>query len=96
MIRTINKELEDLLKSPKGFDFLFNNIKDDEIKELFGNYTKARDFISDDNWRYRFYFTKWNEYVDIYTQYDPVVDTLVYLLDDKQIPNLNSNYLQQL
>lgn len=88
MIRAINKELEELLKSPKGFDFLFNDIKDDEIKELFGNYTKARDFISDDNWRYRFYFTKWNEYVDIYTQYDAPTDCLCYLLNGERIPLL--------
>lgn len=91
MNRTISKELEDLLKSPKGFDFLFNDIKDDEIKDLFGNYTKARDFISEDNFRYRFYFTKWNEYVDVHTQYDAPVDSLIYILNGKQIPELNSN-----
>ena len=92
MIRTINKELEELLKSPEGFDFLFNELENEEIKESFGHYTKARDFIEDDKWRYRFYFTKWNEYIDIYTQYDAPTDSLCYFLNGEKIPNLNSNY----
>lgn len=91
MIKTINKELEKLIKSPKGFDFLFNDVEDEKIKSLFGRYTKARDFISDDKFKYRFYFSKWNEYVDIYTQYDAPVDSIIYILNGKQIPDLNSN-----
>ena len=65
------------------------------VYEMIGHYTEAKDFIKDDNWRYRLYFTKWNEYVNIHTQYDPVVDTLIYFIDDEKIPDLNSNYIQQ-
>lgn len=95
MNQNINKELKQLLKTPIVFDFIFNEIKDDEIKEMLGHYTKSKDFIKDDVWRYRLYFTKWNEYVNIHTQYDPVVDTLIYFIDDEKIPDLNSNYIQQ-
>jgi len=95
MNQNINKELKQLLKTPIVFDFIFNDIKNDEVYEMIGHFTKARDFIKDDNWRYRLYFTKWNEYVNIHTQYDPVVDTLIYFIDDEKIPDLNSNYIQQ-
>lgn len=86
MNQNINKELRELLNNPRVFDLLFNDVDNDDISDLIGYYTKARDFIEDDKWMYRLYFSKWNEYVNIHTDYSPVIDALIYFIDDEQIP----------